>query len=93
VGGASPQANVQGLDTFTDGEAAFCTNIKLTQMLPTIIRAEIRVFWLRTLGGGTAGGLGLCDASAGYIAAVSTSRDRYHFVYLTTAIMRNDSVR
>jgi len=94
--GISYQANVQGLDTEpvdTNAEAGFCTNLRLTQMLPTMIRAEIRVFWLRDRGGGTASGKPLCDADATYLTDVGAARDRYHFVYLTTAVLRNDSVR
>lgn len=84
----SPQANVQGLDTFTDTEAVFCTNIRLRQLLPSVVRAEIRVFWLRTLAGGTPNGAPLCDGSTGYIDAVSASPTRFHFVYATTSLMR-----
>ena len=95
--GVSYQANVQGLDTdpvVTNSEAAFCTNIRLVQMLPTMIRAEIRVFWLRNLGGGTAvANTALCSDAAAYLTAVGTARDKYHFVYLTTSVLRNDSVR
>ena len=88
------QANVQGLDTSVAGEAAFCTNIRLLQLLPTMIRAEIRVFWLRDRGGGLApGATDLCSNNPTYLLNVGGARDRYHFVYLTTAIMRNDSSR
>ena len=91
--GISPQANVQGLDTITQAEAAYCTNIRLTQLLPTMIRAEIRVFWLRTLGGGTLDGSALCDDNANYLAALGAAGTHYHFVYVTTAILRNDANR
>jgi prepilin-type N-terminal cleavage/methylation domain-containing protein len=88
------QANVQGLDTGTAADAVFCTNIRLVQLLPTMIRAEIRVFWLRDQGGGTIGtGNALCSDSPSYLADLGPARSHYHFVYLTTAIMRNDSTR
>jgi prepilin-type N-terminal cleavage/methylation domain-containing protein len=94
AGGVWYQANVQGLDTSVAAEAAFCTNIRLVQLLPTMIRAEIRVYWLRERGGGLASGATtLCSNNPTYLLNVGGARDRYHFVYLTTAIMRNDSSR
>jgi Tfp pilus assembly protein PilV len=88
------QANVQGLDTSVAAEAAFCTNIRLVQLLPTMIRAEIRVFWLRNQGGGTAvANTALCSNAAAYLTAVGSARDKYHFVYVATSVLRNDSVR
>jgi prepilin-type N-terminal cleavage/methylation domain-containing protein len=89
--GVSYQANVQGLDTTVEGAAAFCTNIRLVQLLPTLIRAEIRVFWLRTQGKGNVVANEFCPA--GSLDTIGKARDRYHFVYLTTAILRNDSTR
>jgi prepilin-type N-terminal cleavage/methylation domain-containing protein len=90
--GVSYQANVQGLDTDVAADAAFCTNIRLKQLLPTVIRAEIRVFWLRTPGKGSVADE-LCPDGTTDLVAIGKARDRYHFVYLTTAVLRNDSVR
>lgn len=75
-------------------EVAFCTHLRFTQVMPRLIRAEIRVFWLRHGGGGvlaSAGTDGLCASSPGYIAAVGAAPTRYHFVYLTTSILRQGS--
>ncbi len=94
----SPMADVRGQDTFVAKDAAYCTQVRLTQMMPNLIRAEVRVFWLRNKGtnqtskyAGTISGKPLCDDDAGYIQQVSSAHDRYHFVYMTTAINRNDS--
>jgi hypothetical protein len=71
---------------------AFCTHLRLTQLLPKLIRAEVRVYWLRRQGGGVVGSAGtaFCGEAP---SAVTPERERYHFVYMTTGIMpsqRND---
>ncbi len=89
-----PEANVQGRDVITvaaTNPTAFCTNVRLTQLADNLIRAEVRVFWLRRKGGGTIGAKPLCDNDPAYLLAVESARDRYHFVYMTTGILRNDS--
>lgn len=67
-------------------EVGFCTHLRVTQVLPRVIRAEVRVLWLRHGGGGilnTTGGL--CDVDP---TAAGGAPERYHFVYLTTSILR-----
>ncbi len=99
VADISPMADVRGKDTFTNNETAYCTHLRLTQMMPNLIRAEVRVFWLRNKGTnqtdtqnvGTLGGKPLCVDDAGFIQDVSSAHRRYHVVYMTTAINRNDS--
>ncbi len=93
----SAQADVLGRDTFINADAGYCTHIKLTQITQNTIRAEVRVFWLRygdVQGATNTGTLGaaLCDPNPGYPAQVSTTQAllRYHFVYVTTAILRSD---
>jgi type IV pilus assembly protein PilV len=86
----SAQADVRGHDTFNAADAGFCTHLRLTQITPNTIRAEVRVFWLRARGAGTVGGQPLCSTDSGYIASVDTAVDSYHFVYLSTAILRTD---
>ena len=93
--GYSPMADVRGKDTTNSKEAAFCTNIKLSQLLPNLIRAEVRVFWLRHRGGGqnskyagTINNKPLCDGSPGYLQAVTSAHDRYHFVSIASAILQ-----
>jgi len=82
--------------TPTDPTAAYCTNLRLTWLYgppsagvppPYLIRAEIRVFWIREGGGGALSG-GLCPANMG-TAAVDTALANYHFVYVTTALTQN----
>ncbi|MCA9618409.1 MAG: prepilin-type N-terminal cleavage/methylation domain-containing protein [Myxococcales bacterium] len=91
-------ADVRGMDIAAGTPPGFCTNIRLTQILPNMIRAEVRVFWLRQQAanasmGGTFNGLPLCDTSQSYIDAVTTdptARQRYHFVFMTSTVLRND---
>lgn len=91
-----PRADVRGNDVpvANVSEAAFCTHLRVTQLMPKLIRAEVRVFWLRQgqgASGGTLGGGELCNANNA--VAIGAERQRYHFVYLATGIMptqRND---
>lgn len=96
--GYSPAADVRGHD-ITDAaktkEAAFCTNVRLVQLMPNMVRADVRVFWLRNRGtnvsdteAGTVNGMELCSGDAGYVSKVSDSTSRYHFVYMSAAVMR-----
>jgi len=97
--GVQPTEDVRGMDTATLTEQGFCTNIRLTQILPNVIRAEVRVFWLRHQGGGnntqtgTLGGQALCSNQQGYLNQLSSvaGQQRYHFVYLSSTILRNDN--
>jgi prepilin-type N-terminal cleavage/methylation domain-containing protein len=75
----------------------FCTNVRLSWLYgpapaappPFLIRAEVRVYWLRDGGGGSIDpGKTICDPSID-LAKVSLATDRYHFVYLTSAIAQN----
>jgi len=87
----SPMADVRGVDTMTTKNAAFCTNVRLVQILPNLIRAEVRVFWLRRGGGGTLSAKQLCANDAGYLNNVGQATRNYHFVYMTSAMIRNDT--
>ena len=95
-------ADLHGYDaTLASGQRGFCVNLRLTQLLPTLIRAEVRVYWLRThnqakTGGGSGmfgAGASLCDDSAALLQNLSSDQalGRYHFVYMTSAISRNDT--
>ncbi|MDF3067511.1 MAG: hypothetical protein K0R38_3112 [Polyangiaceae bacterium] len=86
------------------GQAAFCTHVRLSPLYPTtmsvagnaVLRAEIRVFWLR------AGAslpdemvqLGLCDVnqSAEQARQIGLSTDRYHFVYQTVGVRQHSQI-
>jgi prepilin-type N-terminal cleavage/methylation domain-containing protein len=94
----SPSADAFGND-LPDTKVAdglFCTNIRLTwlygtppQPPPYLIRAEVRVYWLRDGGGGVIeAGKPICDASID-LAQVGAAVNRYHFVYVTSAITQN----
>lgn len=88
----SYQADVRGEDTRVDANAGFCVNMRLTRMLNNMVRAEVRVFWLRQQGGGVlVAGQPLCHGQGSFLQQVGNYRSRYHFVYLTTAFLRNDS--
>ena len=91
----SGEADVRGKDVITatpTSQTAFCTNIRVTQLTRTLIRAEVRVFWLRRKGGGVVGGgTDLCSGDPAYLLAIEPARDRYHFVYATTGIIRAPS--
>lgn len=77
-GRGSPRADIMGADLFdTDTEAqGFCTHLRLTQLYPTMVRAEIRVFWDKQ------GAPVSCEGSNADIE----KEPRYGFVYLTTSI-------
>jgi type IV pilus assembly protein PilV len=92
----SAAADSRGADTFDEpdnvtDDPGFCTHLRLTQITPNTIRAEVRVFWLRRQGVGTVNGDELCSTDGGYVAGVGAAVDAYHFVYVTTAILRNDA--
>lgn len=89
----------------TDADAAraqFCTNIRLTYLyqptFPTfgngLMRAEIRVFWLRDGETVLNASNGLCPtaATAADMEAVGLAVDRYEFVYQTTGIRQHSAI-
>ena len=101
MAGVQPTKDVRGMDTALGTDQGFCTNIRLTQVLPNMIRAEVRVFWLRNHGGGkannetgTLAGQPLCPVNNQAFLNVdltsAQAQERYHFVYLSSTILRND---
>jgi prepilin-type N-terminal cleavage/methylation domain-containing protein len=97
----SPTSDALGNDVrdaaLAGGAGAFCTNVRLAWLYgpppnvapPYLIRAEVRVYWLRDGGGGVVDpGKGICDAAID-LTKVSSAVDRYHFVYVTSAIAQN----
>jgi type IV pilus assembly protein PilV len=77
--------------------AVYCTNLRLTWLYgppsafqpPYLIRAEVRVFWLRDGGGGVIDtGVALCDPNI-TVANLGGAIANYHFVYVATAITEN----
>jgi type IV pilus assembly protein PilV len=80
--GASPAADIMGQDIMP-GQAitqAFCTQVRLTRLYPTMIRAEIRVFWARNYSPVTC---------AGVPQAVDAQFGQFGFVVLTTGVSQN----
>lgn len=96
VGG--PAFDMHGTDISEEGdEPTYCTNIRLQWLYgppgiappPYLIRAEVRVFWLREGGGGLLGGMdSLCDPAAD-TNAIGAATENFHFVYATSAIKQN----
>jgi prepilin-type N-terminal cleavage/methylation domain-containing protein len=84
------------IDSATNG-AIFCTNVRLTWLYgapptvppPYLVRAEVRVFWLRDGAGGSLQAYkNICDPAI-TPAEVSPAVDRLHFVYIASAITQN----
>ena len=74
-------------------QAQYCTHVRFNWLYPDtagngLLRAEVRVFWLREGMGGPASGNSVCDQN-GNPAAIEAAGDRYHFVYQTSAIKQN----
>ncbi len=99
IAGFSPNADVRGYD-ITDpakfGDTSYCTHLRIRQLMPNVIRAEVRTFWLRMHGtdvsnkfAGTLNGEPLCSTNPGYISAIGAETSRYHFVYMSAAVMVN----
>lgn len=76
-------------------DAVFCTHIRLAWLYPDVngnglLRAEVRVFWLRDGMGGTVDGQPLCNPGTDP-TQIEDNGDRYHFVFQATAIKENTS--
>jgi type IV pilus assembly protein PilV len=98
----SPTADAFGNDVRDPpgDSGAFCTNIRLSWLYgpaqagaapPFLIRAEVRVYWLRDGGGGGVDGKPVCDPTEN-LSSISPAVTQYHFVYLTSAIPQNMSL-
>jgi type IV pilus assembly protein PilV len=76
-------------------QAHFCTHLRLTWLYSDsepapgngLIRAEVRVFWLRE-GRPAEGGASVCNLAADPTAIGANLQD-YHFVYKTSAVRQN----
>lgn len=95
--GASPAFDRMGNDIpladprFPD--AVYCAHLRLRQLYPDMIKAEVRVLWKkRRLGNGTAyAALGLTSGvcTAGTEAAVGADTANFHWVYAVTGITKS----
>jgi Tfp pilus assembly protein PilV len=84
--GFGPGFDALGNPTSVAAQTQFCTNLRLIRLYPAttgggLIRAEVRVFWLRD---GQSAQSGFCNSAT--TAAVGQAVSTYHFVYETTAI-------
>jgi prepilin-type N-terminal cleavage/methylation domain-containing protein len=102
----SPTADALGNDVpDTDlSPGVFCTNVRLTWLYgpppgappPYLIRAEVRTYWVRDsfsydpAKSGTVNGKNVCDPSTD-LALVSPALERYHFVYIASAVAQNQA--
>jgi prepilin-type N-terminal cleavage/methylation domain-containing protein len=94
--GVSPAFDILGRDlkatdilgaTGTPSKAVFCTNIRLNWLVVnSLIRAEVRVFWLRLLSSG-ANTTDWCNQANA--SAVTGDTSHFHFLYAATAIREN----
>lgn len=77
-------------------QAHYCTHIRLSWLYPDtagngLLRAEVRVFWVREGLGGTVGGTSVCDPTTDP-NTIGAQSERYHFVYQTTAVKQNTAI-
>jgi len=86
----SPEADIRGVDVFDGQRVGFCTNLRLTRVDTDMVRAEVRVMWPRSHGGGTLAGQPLCGTNQAFLQQVGgLHQDRYRFVYTTSTVFRN----
>lgn len=80
----------------TEEPAKYCTHVRLQWIYgppsvhppPNLIRAEVRVFWLRDGAALPEGMSGICDPAADP-DDIGTATETFHFVYATSAIKQN----
>jgi prepilin-type N-terminal cleavage/methylation domain-containing protein len=80
------------------GSAIYCVAIRLTPLVPgnlptspALVRADVRVLWLRGLGATTPSGTTFCSAggAAGNGDALAPDPSLYQALYVTTALREN----
>lgn len=77
--------------TNTQSVLTYCTNVRITPLTvdQTLLRAEVRVFWPRDLFATLDPSVCTVDPPAGWEADPVTATQKYHFLYLTSAIRQN----
>jgi len=91
VGRGGAAFDAQGRDvTESAGAAAtaYCSHVRLNWMYPNeLLRAEVRVFWLKDGGEGLVGGK-LCEEATPNTlgSAANLPLGRYHFAYFTSSV-------
>lgn len=89
VGRGGAAFDALGNDVTDSGApVAFCTHARLNWLYPDdLVRAEIRVFWLKEGGEGPLGGTLCAEAAPNTLGtAASLPLARYHFAYFTTSV-------
>jgi len=81
--------------------AQFCTHLRLSPLYPdtmatggnAVLRAEIRVFWLRD-SQGPVGNAGFCDKGQdeGLVGSIGQATSTYHFVYQTVGVRQHSQI-
>lgn len=73
------------------GTATYCAHVRLAWMYPNeLIRAEVRVFWLKQGGDGPLGGTFCAEADPAVLgSAANDPLGRYHFAYFATSVPVN----
>jgi len=95
-GGAEFDQHGTDVSHTPDIPATYCTNVRLQwiygppaiQPPPYLLRAEVRVFWLREGVGLPDGITSFCDPAADP-SVIGAATENFHFVYATSAIKQN----
>lgn len=95
-GGAAFDMNGTDVSEIEDAVPMYCTNVRLqwiygpptSEPPPYLIRAEVRVFWLREGAGLPDGVSSICDSAADP-NVIGAATENFHFVYATSAIKQN----
>jgi hypothetical protein len=78
--------------------AIYCVAVRMTPLVPgaiaaapALVRADVRVLWLRDLGSNPSGGTAFCAAGGDAVSSLPTQPDPavYHALYVTTALKGN----
>lgn len=72
-------------------DTIYCVNVRLTQLyadpllttVPSMLRAEVRVYWLKK-----PGAIATCSGAGGSLSALETDDVTYHWVYSVGAIAK-----
>lgn len=97
--GAAFDALGNPLPDASAASARFCTHVRMSWLYPTtmsvagnaVLRAEIRVFWLRDGRAPLDSTASMCSAtqSDAQARAIGLTTDRYHFVYQTVGLRQH----
>ena len=91
-----PGFDALGNPTNVEANAVFCTHVRFNWLYANqpgsgLIRAEVRVFWLRDIRGGSQDNKPICSDQV-LPTKVEQNRHRYHFVYHTTSVRKQTAL-